>query len=398
MQALTIQVSGAGSTSPSPGTWWATQDTELEVLAIPDSGWILDHWVLDSGDAGTDNPISITLDSDHVLTAVFVEESQIGFLQGRVTDLDSHLPIVGAEVAVGDLYFSTTNGSGHYSMELPTGSYNVTVTEEVYNSGTALVSVIAGITTVQDFHLQRSHWILIMEVEGSGTTDPPPGGMTFLIGAEIPIQAFPAHGWFLDHWIVDSVFHDAVNPFFILMDTDHVVRAVFYEEAPTQPFIESCNSEGEHQDSFDLGQTVYVTGAGYPHSSSFDCYVVVDVESWIDGMVIPGRVSGTEPIVTSNPDGEILVTVVWSDTHTMGDFDVVIDVNGNGHYEVGVDALDNDDIEVTNGFIVIPELSVYSLLLLFLLTTLLAYGVRTANFGLRSRTKRARIWRIKDTP
>jgi len=45
----------------------------VEVDAIPDSGWILDHWELDGLDVGDANPYTVTMDDDHTLTAVFTE-------------------------------------------------------------------------------------------------------------------------------------------------------------------------------------------------------------------------------------------------------------------------------------------------------------------------------------
>jgi len=56
---------------------------------------------------------------------------------------------------------------------------------------------------------------------------------------------------------------------------------------------------------------------------------------------------------------------------TTGKYDIVIDVNRNGHYDEGIDALDDHDIEVTAGFF-IPEFPSFLILLLFLMTTLLA--------------------------
>jgi hypothetical protein len=47
-------------------------------------------------------------------------------------------------------------------------------------------------------------------------------------------------------------------------------------------------------------------------------------------------------------------------------------VNGNGRYDVGIDALDDGDVEITAGFYVVPEFSAILILPLFALATLLA--------------------------
>ena len=41
--------------------------------ADPDSGYVLDHWDLDYQPAGTQNPITVIMNSDHILQANFVE-------------------------------------------------------------------------------------------------------------------------------------------------------------------------------------------------------------------------------------------------------------------------------------------------------------------------------------
>lgn len=116
------------------------------------------------------------------------------------------------------------------------------------------------------------------------------------------------------------------------------------------PTVESCDSAGIKKDSFNPGETVYANGSGYCPSTTYDLYVVPDT-TWTDGMAIPGA-----PIsVFSDSSGNIPPTAVMSPPLTPGKYDIVVDVNGNGVYDAGVDALDDCDIQVTAGFLVIPE-------------------------------------------
>ena len=74
--ALTISVSGQGTTNPSVGTYEYDGDTEATITASPASGWKFDHW---NGDASGSSPtIVITMDSDKDITAYFEEEDSIG--------------------------------------------------------------------------------------------------------------------------------------------------------------------------------------------------------------------------------------------------------------------------------------------------------------------------------
>ncbi|UCB59784.1 MAG: hypothetical protein JSW72_06560, partial [Candidatus Bathyarchaeota archaeon] len=122
-----------------------------------------------------------------------------------------------------------------------------------------------------------------------------------------------------------------------------------------QAAIESCDLSGARKDTFNLTDVIYINGTGYSPSETFIVYVVEDVASWSDGMSIPSRIPGTATTVTSNPSGEIPPTAVWSTDLAEGTYDIIVDVNGNGLYDFGVDALDDNDIEVTAGLLIIPE-------------------------------------------
>ena len=68
---LTITATAGGTVSPSPGTYAYSYGTEANVTALPDTGYYLDHWELYSINFGRSNPITITMDADHSLKAVF---------------------------------------------------------------------------------------------------------------------------------------------------------------------------------------------------------------------------------------------------------------------------------------------------------------------------------------
>lgn len=71
---LTIAVSGVGGTiNPVPDVYTYEENTDVEVTAIPDVDYFFDHWELDSVDAGSANPIGVTIDTDHSLNAFFTE-------------------------------------------------------------------------------------------------------------------------------------------------------------------------------------------------------------------------------------------------------------------------------------------------------------------------------------
>jgi hypothetical protein len=134
-------------------------------------------------------------------------------------------------------------------------------------------------------------------------------------------------------------------------DSDSAFVQVYY----LNPTIESCDSSGATKDTFNVADNVYVKGTGYSPSTTYDLYVVQDVTVWSDGMTIPARVFGTATTVSSDAGGNVPAALVWPGLLVLGKYDIVVDVNGNGVYDAGIDALDDGDIEVTAGFNVIPE-------------------------------------------
>jgi len=85
---LTISATAGGTTNPASGTYTYSAGTTVEVTATPDAGYRFDHWVLNGSPAGSDNPISILMDSNHNLEAVFAEAHTliITVSEGGTTD------------------------------------------------------------------------------------------------------------------------------------------------------------------------------------------------------------------------------------------------------------------------------------------------------------------------
>ena len=68
---LTITATIGGTTNPIPGTYAYSEGSSVTVHATPSSDYILSYWELDSVNVGATNPISVTMDSNHNLRAVF---------------------------------------------------------------------------------------------------------------------------------------------------------------------------------------------------------------------------------------------------------------------------------------------------------------------------------------
>ena len=71
--ALNITATTGGTTAPIPGSYSYDEGTIVSVTASSEVNYVFDHWKLDGDNAGSIIPISVTMDRDHTLQAVFKE-------------------------------------------------------------------------------------------------------------------------------------------------------------------------------------------------------------------------------------------------------------------------------------------------------------------------------------
>ena len=70
---LTVQAGTGGTTNPAPGTYTYTAGSTAQVSAQPSQGYTFSKWQLDGVDAGSNNPITVTMNANHILTASFAQ-------------------------------------------------------------------------------------------------------------------------------------------------------------------------------------------------------------------------------------------------------------------------------------------------------------------------------------
>jgi uncharacterized membrane protein len=146
---LKIESTVGGTTDPSPGTYTYNKDSNVTVSARPDSGYKFDHWILDGVDVGSDNPYTITMDSNHTLKAVF-----------QIT-------------------------------------YNLTIS-----------------TTV------------------GGSTNPVPGTYQYPNGTNVSVTAIPEADYIFEHWEFDGRIVSSAHTYQVFMNMSHTLKAVFSPVPP----------------------------------------------------------------------------------------------------------------------------------------------------------------------
>ena len=122
---LTITSTSGGTTNPSPGSYTYDEGTVVDVRAIPDSGYVFDHWVRDGSEAGAEITISVTVDADHTLHAVFTEASSPTYISLNPMEITVSAP--GETFTVDVNIHNVTNMKG-YEFKLGFNTTLLTVT------------------------------------------------------------------------------------------------------------------------------------------------------------------------------------------------------------------------------------------------------------------------------
>ena len=116
---------------------------------------------------------------------------------------------------------------------------------------------------------------------------------------------------------------------------------IFVNSANAQPII-SCDANGFEKNTFYTNETVYLRSTTNITATSQEVYIYIvnDIIVWTDGVIL-NDVSGGRKTNTTNSSGYLEVMKIWSPSLTVGNYDIVVDVNKDGAYNISVDYVDN---------------------------------------------------------
>ena len=118
-----------------------------------------------------------------------------GTLDGTVTDSSTNAPLSGAQINVAPLGASTvTDATGHYSLTLPVGSYNVTASHFGYSPQTQPASITDGNTTTLDFALVAAPSGSLSGTVSDSSANPIANATVTINGTPIPPATTDASG------------------------------------------------------------------------------------------------------------------------------------------------------------------------------------------------------------
>lgn len=127
---------GGYTTSPVPEGYQVSSGTylypldlnvQVQVEAIPNSGYTFNNWNLDGSNVGSTNPFSVTMNTDHSLDAVFASTTQYAWLYVNTCDqIDNPL---NANIYVDNNWI----GCGSGSVYLPLGQHTISSDSSVWD-------------------------------------------------------------------------------------------------------------------------------------------------------------------------------------------------------------------------------------------------------------------------
>jgi hypothetical protein len=212
-----VSPSGGGSVSPSGGTYAA--GSQVTLTAMPASGYSFSDW---GGDAsGSQNPITITMNSNKSITAYFVETGVTYYtLTTSVSPSGGgSVSPTGGTYAAGSQVTLTAMPASGYSFSNwggdASGSQNpITITMNSNKSITAYFEV-TGVT----------YYTLTTSVSPAGGGSVSPAGGTYAAGSQVALTAIPASGYSFSHWGGDA--SGSQNPITITMNSNKSITAYF---------------------------------------------------------------------------------------------------------------------------------------------------------------------------
>jgi len=106
---LTVSVDGYGSVDVTPGESSYAAGSVVSLVPTADPGYVFDHWELDGVPDGSDVPYLVTMDTHHVVTAVFTAEANVA---PEVSDPEPADAATGVPLSTSLLNFTLSDANG----------------------------------------------------------------------------------------------------------------------------------------------------------------------------------------------------------------------------------------------------------------------------------------------
>jgi hypothetical protein len=365
---LTTYVNPPGSGSVNPVGVRRTSETVFvynegetaEIEAIPNSGWAFDQWAGDINE--TDNPVSILMDSDKTIYALFGKDADgDGVVDNKYTlNIDvrpegagtvDYLKVPDNEYGEGVELTLTAIPETGYLFDNWEG--DLTGPD---NPAVLTMDSDKDITAVFEQEGDDGLWTLTINInpDGSGTVQDPnvrrtEGGDTVVIkyndGENATLDAIPNQGYAFDQWAGDLTGSD--DPATLVMDSDKEVTAFFGEDTDGDGLVDNRYTLTVDVDPAGAGTVDYLQLPNNEYAVGVEIELTPEANAGYAFDYWDGDLSGSSTPDVVKMDSDKSVTAVFGpDEDGDGEVDkwsLTINVEPEGAGEVNVSIVNPDD-------------------------------------------------------
>jgi len=267
MYNLTISVSplGSGFTSPAVGTYSYEEGTSVEVTATPLGDYLFGNWSLD-GIVYSSNPLTVFMDSNHQLQAVFEEEEPPPPPVEYTLDISAGTIGGITNPALGTHTYEENSVVSVSALAQQGYKFDYWSLDDVWSTQNPIdVIMTTNRTLIVYFEELSSYSLQISVATIGGTTNPSPGTYEYIEGIEVSVLAVPDQNYDFDYWTLDGL-ASYYNPAQVLIDQNHDL-VVYFEEHSAPP-------QGIFSDNFESADFSKWTGTKTSQGQSME--VVLD--------------------------------------------------------------------------------------------------------------------------
>ncbi len=277
---IMLEPDGGGTVTPAPGNWASREKESRVITATPAPGWVFGGWQLDGVSTSTLSPWTVTMNSSHIVKALFAPADvklNVG-VYGTGTGTASpacgdHYYTWGTTVWLqatpdGDSCFTAWGGTATILMPPAVPNPCVTLDQTTYANTVPTIAVGFDLCDKTAFTIAT---------DGFGTTTPEPETYHYTPGTAVVLSASPYPGWRFDHWVEDEQPDQARNPHTVTIGQQtepRIVTAKFVEHNVLDDFQAWLNAmypDPENRPaigSYHLGEDLYMdrhdrTAAGH---------------------------------------------------------------------------------------------------------------------------------------
>jgi surface protein len=315
----------AGTVTPASDEY--DDGESVEITATANDDWVFVEWEGDQ--TGTTNPVSVTMDSDKEITALFVKREYplTVNIEGEGAVSEAVVQDKTTDYEVGTTVKLTANPAEGWMFVEWQGDLDGDVNPE-----TITIEQATEVTAV----FEQKEYPLTINIEGEGSVDESLNSGTrtedgYLSGSQLDLTATPDEGWAFVEWQGDLSGTD--NPESITMDEAKEITAVF--ERRDYPLTVNIEGEGSVAEEVVQGKTT-----DYPYETNVELTAnPADGWAFIEWQ---GDVTGSEKTAIISVDEAKEVTAVFERKQ----YPLTINIEGEGSVEENVIQGKSTDYEV----------------------------------------------------